>query len=308
MGGGPIVDSKDKRTSGERLRVATVNLLSPEHADWPRRRTVLGSELRRLGPDIIALQEIIWGDAADIVELLGEEYYLIPHSARSSDGVGAVLASRWPLRHTAELDLHGTGRVTLPWCAAVAAEVDVPPPFGPTLFVHHKPTYEVNAAHERELQSVACAMFVEELLAGRDLHVILLGDLDDTPDSSSIRFWTGRQALGGVSVAYRDVWEVINPSDQGHTFARDNPLVRAGEMALELGRRIDYIMIRCGIHGPSLDVTDCFRPFAEPIDGVWASDHSGVVADLEVPDHAPGTWALSPGRAGDRPVPRERTG
>jgi exonuclease III len=135
------------------------------------------------------------------------------------------------------------------------------------------------------------------------------GDHDDTTDSSSIRFWTGRQALGGVSVAYRDAWEAVNPTDPGHTFARDNPLVRAGKMALELGRRVDYIMIRSGV----LDVTDCFRPSADPIDGVWASDHSGVVADLDVPLHRP-VNPLCEGRlrqrrgcsgaAGERPVRR----
>jgi hypothetical protein len=34
-------------------------------------------------------------------------------------------------------------RVTLPWAAAVVAEVLLPEPYGLTLVVHHKPTYEV---------------------------------------------------------------------------------------------------------------------------------------------------------------------
>jgi len=37
---------------------------------------------------------------------------------------------------------------------------------------------------------------------------------------------------------------------------------------LELGRRIDYIMVRCGDHGPTLDVTACERIFDKPVDGV----------------------------------------
>jgi hypothetical protein len=70
-----------------------------------------------------------------------------------------------------------------------------------------------------------------------------------------------------------------------------NPLARAGQMPLELGRRIDYIMIRSGIHGPTLAVADCQRVLDEPVNGVWASDHFGVMAELEVPAHVPGTWS-----------------
>jgi hypothetical protein len=49
-------------------------------------------------------------------------------------------------------------------------------------------------------------------------------------------------------------------------------------------RRIDYILVRCGRHdGPTLPIVACARIFAQPIDGVWASDHFGVMAELAVP-------------------------
>jgi hypothetical protein len=41
---------------------------------------------------------------------------------------------------------------------------------------------------------------MEDLLAGRPGHVIVAGDLDADPASTSIRFWTGRHALDGTSV------------------------------------------------------------------------------------------------------------
>ena len=44
------------------LRVMTVNLLSPDHADWPRRRPLLREGFARLRPDLSALQETVWGD------------------------------------------------------------------------------------------------------------------------------------------------------------------------------------------------------------------------------------------------------
>ena len=119
----------------------------------------------------------------------------------------------------------------LPWCAAVVAEIEAPSPIGSLLFVHHKPTYEFGYGYERELQAVICARFVEEQLAGRQLHVVLAGDFDDTPGSASVRYWAGEQSLQRSSVA-----------------------------------------------------------FDEAVDGVWASDHFAVVADLFAPEYPPGAW------------------
>jgi hypothetical protein len=61
-------------------------------------------------------------------------------------------------------------------------------------------------------------------------------------------------------------------------------------MSLDPGRRIDYIMVRCGLHGPALQVADCFLAFDEPVNGVWATDHLGLVADLQEPVKPVGTW------------------
>jgi endonuclease/exonuclease/phosphatase family metal-dependent hydrolase len=268
-------------------RVLTVNLLSPEHEDWPRRRAVLRAGIAALRPDLVALQEVV--DPADVLDA---GYTVVAHSRRSADGVGAVLASRWPVRWSRELDLRVTERVTLPWCAVVAAAVDAPAPLGPLLFVHHKPTYEHGYVRERELQAVAAARFVEELrFAG---HVVLAGDFDDTPDSAAVRFWTGMQSLDGFGVRYEDAWRAVHGDEPGHTFTPRNPLVSRGEMALERGRRIDYVLVRCDVHGPTLDVADCRQVFDEPVDGVWASDHIGLVADLAVPHRAPGPTGPRP--------------
>ena len=264
------------------LRVMTLNLLAPDQAGWDRRRPVLRAGLAELRPQLIALQEV-----ADPADVLGDGYHVAAHSRRSADGVGAVLASVWPLGEVSEIDLRVTDRVDVPWCAAVVAKVLAPPPLGPLLFVHHKPTWQAGYAYERELQAVACARFVEEQLAGRRMHVVLAGDFDDGPDAAALRFWTGRQSLRDYSVAYLDAWEAARPGEPGHTFTPANPLVRAGEMPLERGRRIDHVLVRCGPHGPTLDVAGCRLAFDEPVDGVWAGDHFGVVADLTVPDRPP---------------------
>ena len=71
------------------------------------------------------------------------------------------------------------------------------------------------------------------------------------------------------------------PGEPGDTFTPDNPLVADPDWPF---RRIDYILVRCGDHGgPTLGIRSCKRVFDEPIDGVWASDHFGVTADVGPP-------------------------
>jgi endonuclease/exonuclease/phosphatase family metal-dependent hydrolase len=271
------------------VRVLTFNILSADRANWERRRQAMRSELQAIRADIVALQETTPGQARhQATDLLGPGYHVVEHPSRSEDTVGATLASRWPFTAVREVDLRVAPRV--PSASAVLAAVELPTPFGLTVFVHHGAAYQFGYARERELQAVACARVVEEHMAGRNDHGVLLGDFNDTPDSSSVRFWTGRQSLEGLSVAYQDAWEARHGTEPGHTFSPDNPLVRAGEMPLEAGRRIDYIMIRKSTHGPTLRIADCRRVLDRPVAEVWASDHFGVMADLAVPAHPPGAW------------------
>lgn len=263
------------------MRVLTLNLLAPDKGDYRRRRPVLAEGLARLRPDVVAFQEAVWGEGTDqAVDLLGPGYQ-VARTRSAADGVGACLASRWPLDAVREQGLQVTERTaSMVWAAALAVEILAPPPLGPLLFVHHKPNWQYGYERERELQAVTTARFVEALVADRDLQVVLAGDFDDPPDAASIRFWTGRQSLDGTSVCYEDAWSVAHPGEPGHTFSPRNPLVTAGEMKLERGRRIDYVMVRCGVHGPRLAVAGCQLAFDQPVGGVWASDHFGVVADL----------------------------
>ena len=276
----------EKVASSGEVRVATLNLWG-RHGAWAERRSMLIGGFRELRPDLVAFQEAIVSDGYDqVADLLGHGFHVFHQAGRSGDGTGASIASHWPLGEVREATLHVTPRVDPAhgWIGSVAiAEVFAPDPVGPLLFVHHKPSWQRGYEVERELQAVAAARFVEELVDQRSVHVVLAGDFDATPDAASVRFWSGRQALNGTSVCYRDSWESTHPGEPGHTFTPHNPLVAGGDMPLELGRRIDYVFVRCSDHGPTLDVRTCERIFDKPVDGVWARDHFGVVADLAVP-------------------------
>ena len=275
-----------------RVRVLTLNLWG-RHGDWDERRRVLVEGIRELRPDVVAFQEAITEDGYDQAgDVLGPEYRVVHQTVGLvGDGNGVVIASRWPLGEVREADLHLTPRTAGFPCVTLLAEVLAPGPVGRLLFVNHLPSFQLGFEMERELQAVAAARAIEEFAGDRDIHVVLTGDFDAVPDAASVRLWSGRQSLGGMSVCYRDAWESTHAGVAGHTFSPTNPLVGSsrnplvvdGETAIEPGRRIDYVFVRCGDHGPTLDVSACDLVFDKPVAGVWASDHFGVLADLVVP-------------------------
>jgi endonuclease/exonuclease/phosphatase family metal-dependent hydrolase len=269
------------------MRVLVQNLFG-RRADWPARRAVLADGLRDLAPDLVAFPEaIVTPEYDQVADLLGRDFHVAHQRERErgegSDvdpGQGHSIASRWPIEQTWELDLHVTPRTAGFACGLIAAELESP--LGPVLFAYHNPSWQLDFAYERELQAVAAARFLDELAGDREIHVVLAADLDADPQSSTARFWTGRQSLDGVSVCYRDAWESRHPGEPGHTFGvPENPLGVDWDWPF---RRIDYVFVRCGAHGgPTLAIDGCERIFDEPVDGVWASDHYGVCADLELP-------------------------
>lgn len=273
------------------LRVATMNVLGPDNPDWQQRRQVLAEVLPRLQADVVALQEVPVATAPEVVhELLGPGYHVRGFARTAENGIGAVLATRQPHRVLDEIDQRCTPRSQeFPWCATLIVEVETP--VGTTLVAHHKPSWQFGYEHEREQQALAAARAIEAH-AGAAAHAIVLGDFDATPDAASVQFWRGRRSLDGMSVCYQDAWETVRPGEAGPTFSTENPLVRAGEVATAVSRRIDYVLVRSGIHGPTLQVLACERVLDAPVDGVWASDHYGVVADLAVPAHPPGEWGV----------------
>jgi endonuclease/exonuclease/phosphatase family metal-dependent hydrolase len=273
------------------MRVVTQNLWG-RRGDWEARRAVLVEGLRELRPDVVSLLEAVVTDEYDQVrDVLGPDFHVVHRQVREpgdgedvEPGQGESLASRWPFGEVRELELHLTPRTAGFECGIIAAEVQAPEPLGTFLFAFYNPSWKLYMEYERELQAVAAARFLEEFDGGRGLHIVLATDLDADPASASARFWTGRQALDATSVCYRDAWESAHPDEPGHTFTPETPIMIGGDWPF---RRIDYILVRCGEHeGPTLDIARCDRIFLEPVDGVWASDHFGVMADLEVPSAA----------------------
>ena len=286
-------------SSSQEFRIATLNLWQ-RYGEWPARRTVLAETFAEMRPDVVAFQESIkTPDYDQASEILCSEFALVHSRTRSADGMGISIASRWGIQELQEIDLDVSPRTAGFPCSALVAKINAPPPIGPFLFVNHFPNFQLNLEYERELQAVAVARALEERAAARDEQVIVAGDMDADPGAASIRFWTGRQSLGGISVCYRDAWESANGSDGGPTFTPENSLVRdqviKGMRPFRDWpfRRIDYVFVRLGAHGgTAFDIVRCRRTFEHPVSGTWASDHFGLVVDLrrpEMPSLMPGS-------------------
>jgi endonuclease/exonuclease/phosphatase family metal-dependent hydrolase len=268
----------------ERLRVATLNIWG-RNGDWPRRRALLRAGFGALQPDLVALQERVVTDGYDqVADVFGSNLHRLHQSQRNEEGLGCSIVSRWPVAEVTEVDLCVTERVDPADFVGRSTVVELDHPLGRLVFVNHKPSWRTELEHERELQALTATSFIERLARDRDVHVVVAGDFDARPETSSIRFWTGRQSLGGASVHYQDAWESIHSDRAGHTFTLENPLIVAeSDWSLIPPRRIDYIMVRCVGRGPTLRIAGCERLFDEEVDGVWASDHFGVTAELAAP-------------------------
>jgi endonuclease/exonuclease/phosphatase family metal-dependent hydrolase len=264
------------------LRFLTMNVWA-RHGDWAARRQALATGLSRLDSDLVAFQETIVDESQDQVADLLPGYHVVHQSiGLVGDGThhGASVASRWPIESVHEVDQHVTARTSDYSCGTVMAEVRAPDPVGPVLVVSHGPSWPWWSEAERELQALAAARRIEELTASRPMHVLVGGDFNGDPRTAAVRFWTGHQSLKGTSVAYRDAWESVHGDQPGATLDPRNPLTERDDRHLDRGRRIDYILVRAGDHGPTLRILDCVLAFAEPVTRTWASDHFGVVADL----------------------------
>ena len=215
------------------MRALTINLFG-HHGDWPVRREALRSGLRELRPDVVTLQEaIVDGSYDQAAEVLGPDY-AVTHQRHGlvDDGRhhGASVASRWPIAAVHEVDLHLTERTWDYSCGAVVAAVDAP--VGPLLVACHGPTWAWWAERERELQALALLRRIEELVADRPAHVVVGGDFNATPETASMRLFTGRQSLDCFSTAYRDCWESIHGHLNGYTVDPANPLRASVEPGL----------------------------------------------------------------------------
>jgi endonuclease/exonuclease/phosphatase family metal-dependent hydrolase len=273
-----------------RLRVLTLNVENVEGD--PRRTKTINTELRRVDPDLVAFQEVIASpDRAQLDELLADTGLHGTHQADAMSYTppftdrygGTAVATRWPHSTVEVLDMRVAGAADVPWCT-VAVTVPVPDA-GELLFIGTTAAWRLDAEAVREQQAVALTDL--DARHRRMLPTIIAGDFNAQSDAASIRYLRGLQSLGGRSVHYHDAWEIAGVGP-GYTWTVDNPNTRDVVDAVvrqpQHHRRIDYVFIGSWHQHRSAycQVRSAAVAFDRPIDGVWASDHYGVVVDAEL--------------------------
>ncbi len=284
---------RSRRTSSDRARVVrvfTTNIWNFDGA-YDARQRLLRAGIEDLAPDLLAFQEAGCDGQRDQVRaMLDGLGYQVMHQFDDPAGGhgrdGCAVASRWPMERLETVDLRVTPQAQQYPYAALLVRVRAPDPLGPILFGCAKPSWELNREYERELQAVELVKAVRRHARWADLPPILAGDFDATPDSASIRFLTGRQSLGGLSVHFRDAWAEAGDGTPGYTWTYRNGSAR--EVIARCfqdrrhQRRIDYVFLgsphECTRRAAVRTARVALR---SPHAGVWASDHYAVYAEIE---------------------------
>ncbi len=275
------------------LRFLTLNLWG-ENGPWEARMAIAARAIAELAPDVIGLQEVrevtdrVPNQAATLAAALGGHHVFAPSTAWGGGNEGLAIVSRFPIGASSYRPLpHSTaneGRIVL------SARLDGD---GGGLWAHTTHlSYRESEGNRREEQVMA----IDEVVAAHasDQPQVVMGDFNATPDSDEIRWLCGRTTLAGRRVAYQDAWARANPGQPGITWAKANAYTAAMRW-MELDRRLDYIFVtqrRRDGRGAVLDarlVLD--TPEATPSGLLCASDHYGVLAEIQVAPGAPGAVA-----------------
>jgi endonuclease/exonuclease/phosphatase family metal-dependent hydrolase len=147
--------------------------------------------------------------------------------------------------------------------------------------------YRLDDGLAREHQVVAIDDAIRALGRDKDSSPqILSGDFNATPDSDEMRFLRGLTTLANRRTHFQDAWLRLHRDDaSGITWSSENEFTRPLR-SLDIDRRIDYIYVTSRKKDGRATVHDCRVVLSERegagADAVCASDHYGVLAEIQV--------------------------
>jgi len=253
------------------LTVVSFNVLHgfPDFLNLDQRTQMVVDFIDTHQPDVVAVQEIAQSPtqmnrAEVIASMTGYEWeFEVASGVAISFEEGPGVLSKWPIvaRSAAQMP-HVNGfevrkvlrvRVETPW-----GEIDVS---SAHLTTQDDETIKAD-------QALAAYAFVSENRT--PLASFLCGDMNATPDHLGMRALRGEASHDGVTGDLIDAWLTVNPDEPGYTAPSSDP-----------SRRIDYVYVV-----PGTDVAgtteSCELVFTEPVDGLYASDHIGVLCRIRL--------------------------
>lgn len=262
-----------------RLRVLTLNIWNRQ-GPWESRLALIRAGIQALDPDLVALQEVLCHDGKSQADeiMAGMDYFSAFGTAHDyGAGVlfGNAVLSRWPISRTEVLPLPigaSTENRSLLF-------TEIQSPFGKLPFFVTHLNWMFHEGHVRETQVSAIAQHMKNETPIDGLPPILAGDFNAQPEAAEIRFLKGLQSLDSKSFYLADCFE---QAGQGAGITFDSTRNPFAAVTYEFPRRIDYIFVR----GP--DKLNRGKPlaasvvFEEVVEGIAASDHYGVVAEISM--------------------------
>ncbi len=242
------------------ITAVTLNLWH-DKADWPTRRAAIVEGLRRLRPDVIALQEVLQHESLpNQAHALARElgYRVVFASVDSPTAprrYGNAVLTRHPV-------LAGGWRALRPWddwriVLHVRIALD-----GRALDVYATHLHFTTLGSAiRARQAADLAAFVDATARGD--ATLLLGDFNAPYDASEFT---------GLRARWDDAYDRMHPGA-----AQDAPAHSTLNPALLPPLRVDHVLF----DPAHLQVRSARRLFDAPLaNGAWASDHFGVLATL----------------------------
>jgi endonuclease/exonuclease/phosphatase family metal-dependent hydrolase len=295
------------------LRIAQLNMGSLLEPGWAERRHEIVAWLVRLEADIVCLEEA-WEDprtpnsagwVAEHVPELGYHWVFggAPFGARlwpdETLRFGSAVLSRWPIEVVTHHRLPVAAGDDDPTVVDVPWELVHARTAGLDVFACHLAAAPTHGLHRRR-QVLAIDELIRATRLGQDgpvalgskrdgMPAILCGDFNAEPDSDEIRFLCSLTPLEGRTTFFQDAWRMAG---DGPGFTQDwRTNVLADGMNLNR-KRIDYAFVGDAFQrrGDAGRILSAVLAFHEPLTGVLASDHAGLVVDVVWPDrpHLPG--------------------
>lgn len=282
----------------------TLNIGALFEPQWEERRHEIVAWINEVDPDIVCLQEVVRSstdNAAEwIVESLSAEYHFVMGGhpfgkyaeADQEFRFGSAILSRWPIDDNNLWSLPTVDDPDDPMPALMPWELVHARTAGLDIFTTHLAPAPTHGRHRR-IQVLEIDTRIREIRGDVDslygeserdaMPPILTGDFNAEPESDEIRFLKGLTVLENRTTFFQDAWVVAGDDSPGLTGNwRTHPL--SARLNVH-PKRIDYILVgdpflRSGDGGRLLDsqiVADT------SITGIQASDHMGLIADIEWP-------------------------
>jgi endonuclease/exonuclease/phosphatase family metal-dependent hydrolase len=275
------------------LRVLTINIWNRQ-GRWEDRLRLLQKGIADLDPDVIGVQEVIHRPNVDPLGIHCQARALADawsaaggprkvevsfgpaFTYESGDQFGNAVLSRFPLYDAQTFALPGSDARSLHFARVETS-------FGPLPFFVTHLSWKFDEGYLREGQVRGIADALPRVHAAGDLPAVLVGDLNAAPDTTEIRFLTGKHALDGRSVFFTDCFDRVG---EGPGFTFDPPRNPHAALTFEAPRRIDYVLCQ----GPddrgrglpiSARVVLC-EVHRDEVGELAPSDHYGVLSELRM--------------------------